>query len=116
MGADVKTNNQRLRELVEGAGLIHPVALTIFNRGLGVRGLKESTWKGYFCDHSTTRFRNFNDDLMEHAEKVLGPMQNKSCKSGAKAIPKTVTVDLADIEFLISPGVGHGELSRGIRQ
>lgn len=36
--------------------------------------------------------------------------------SGAKAIPKTVTMDPADIEFLISPGVGDGELSRGIRR
>jgi len=74
------TNNERLRQLVEGAGLVQPVALTIFNRGLGVRGLKESTWKGYFCDPSTTRYRGFNDDLMEHAEKVFGPMQKGASK------------------------------------
>jgi hypothetical protein len=70
-----KSNNERLRELVEGAGLAQPLALTIFNRGLGVRGLKESTWKGYFCDPSTTRYRGFNDDLMAHAEKVFRSMQ-----------------------------------------
>jgi hypothetical protein len=70
-----KTNNQRLRELVEGAGLSQPVALTIFNRGLGVRGLKESTWKGYFCRPETTRFRNLSDDLLGHAEKVFAPLQ-----------------------------------------
>lgn len=75
-----KSNNERLRELVEGAGLVQAVALTIFNRGLGVRGLKESTWKGYFCDPTTTRFRGFHDDLMEHAEKVFGPLQKSSCK------------------------------------
>lgn len=73
-----KSNNVSLRELVKGAGLVQPVALTIFNHGLGVRGLKESTWKGYFCDPSTTRFRNFNDDLLSHAEKVFGPLQKKT--------------------------------------
>lgn len=40
----------------------------------------------------------------------------RKLESGAKAIPKTVTMDPADIEFLISPGVGDGELSRGIRR
>lgn len=75
MNTASKTNNERLRELVEGAGLTQPVALTIFNRGLGVRGLKESTWKGYFCDPTTTRFRGFNDDLMAHAEKAFAPLQ-----------------------------------------
>lgn len=80
MSDAVKSNNERLRELVAGAGLVQPVALTIFNRGLGVRGLKESTWKGYFCDPATTRFRNFNDDLIAHAEKAFGPLQKKTCQ------------------------------------
>lgn len=40
----------------------------------------------------------------------------RKLESGAKAIPKTVTMDPADIEFLTSPGVGDGELSRGIRR
>lgn len=75
MNTRSKSNNERLRELVEGACLVQSVALTLFNRGLGVRGLKESTWKGYFCDPSTTRFRRFNDDLLAHAEKVFGSMQ-----------------------------------------
>ena len=75
MNTAIKTNNQRLRELVEGAGLSHPVALTLFNRGLGARGLKESTWKGYFCDPATTRFRGFNDELMAHAEKAFLSLQ-----------------------------------------
>lgn len=70
-----KSNNERLRDLVEGAGLSQPVALTLFNRGLGVRGLKESTWKGYFCAPSTTRFRAFNDELMGHAEKAFSALQ-----------------------------------------
>lgn len=40
----------------------------------------------------------------------------RKLESGAKAIPKTVTMDPADIEFLTSSGVGDGELSRGIRR
>lgn len=35
--------------------------------------------------------------------------------TGAKAVAKTVTMDPADIEFLVSAEVGDGELSRGIR-
>ena len=71
------TNNERLAELVKGADLSQPAALTLFNRGFGIRGIKESTWKGYFCAPDTTRFRNFNDELLTHAEKVFGPLQKK---------------------------------------
>lgn len=39
----------------------------------------------------------------------------RKLESGAKAVPKTVTMDPSDIEFLTSPEVGDGELSRGIR-
>lgn len=77
MNTVTKSNNERLRELVKKAGLSQPVALTLFNRGLGARGLKESTWKGYFCDPSTTRFRAFNDDLMAHAEKAFAQLQKR---------------------------------------
>lgn len=69
------TNNRRLRELVSGSGLSQPAALTLFNRGFGIRGIKESTWKGYFCEPSGSRFRTFNDELLGHAEKVFGPLQ-----------------------------------------
>lgn len=75
MNTQQLTNNERLRQLVEGAGLSQPAALTLFNRGFGIMGIKESTWKGYFCDPATTRFRNFNDELMAHAEKVFKPLQ-----------------------------------------
>lgn len=69
------TNNERLRALVKNTGLSQPVALTLFNRGFGIRGLRDSTWKGYFCDPSTTRYRGFSDELMVHAAKVFGPLQ-----------------------------------------
>jgi predicted DNA-binding transcriptional regulator len=68
-------NNERLRELISKTGLTQAAALTLFNRGFGIRGIKESTWKGYFCDPSTTRFRGLNDELMAHAEKVFAPLQ-----------------------------------------
>jgi hypothetical protein len=80
MNTNAKTNNERLRELVEGSGLKQPAALTLFNRGFGIRGIKESTWKGYFCDPSTTRYRGFNDELMAHAEKVFEPLQKSACE------------------------------------
>ena len=71
-------NNERLRALVAGAGLTQYAALTRFNRGFGIRGIKETTWKAYFCRPETTRFRNFGDDLLGHAEKVFLPLQKKS--------------------------------------
>ena len=77
MNTTTKTNNQRLAELVKGEGLSQPAALTLFDRGFGSRGIKESTWKGYFCDPATSRFRGFNEDLMSHAEKVFGPLQKE---------------------------------------
>lgn len=75
MNTKKSTNNERLRQLVEGAGLSQPAALALFNRGFGIMGIKDSTWKGYFCDSSTTRFRNFNDEFMDHAEKIFKPLQ-----------------------------------------
>lgn len=75
MNTDTLTNNERLRQLVKGTGLSQPAALTLFNRGFGIRGIKESSWKGYFCDPDTTRFRGLSDDLLVHAEKVFGPLQ-----------------------------------------
>ncbi len=68
-------NNKRLKELVEGAELSQPAALKLFNKGFGIRGLSESTWKSYFCDPKTTRWRRFGDDYLHHAEKIFGSMQ-----------------------------------------
>lgn len=70
-----KTNNERLRELVQDAGLTQPVALTIFNRGLGPAAYSESSWKAFFSNPETTRFRPFSDELLEHAEKVFGRLK-----------------------------------------
>lgn len=68
-------SNERLRDLVKGAGLTQVAALTIFNKQIKVRPLAESSWKGYFCDPNTRRYRKFPEGHLEHAEKVLGPLQ-----------------------------------------
>ncbi len=39
----------------------------------------------------------------------------RKLESGAKAVAKNVSFDPEDIEFLVSQGVGDGELSRGVR-
>lgn len=69
-----KSNNARLKELVAGAGLTQADALDIFNQGFGIRGIKMSTWKGYFCNPDSTRYRSISDDLITHAEKVFAPL------------------------------------------
>lgn len=74
MNTSKKTNNERLRELVQEAGLTQAVALTIFNRGLGPAAYSDSSWKAFFSNPDTTRFRPFSDDLLAHAEKVFGKM------------------------------------------
>jgi hypothetical protein len=75
MTTKLPTNNERLRELVANAGLTQPVALTIFNRGLGPAAYSESSWKAFFSSPDTTRFRALNDDLLAHAEKVFSKLQ-----------------------------------------
>lgn len=75
MNTKETANNDRLRELVKGAGLTQTAALALFNHGIKVRPLSESTWKGYFCDPDSRRFRGFAAELLAHAEKVFGPLQ-----------------------------------------
>lgn len=40
-----RTNDERLRDLVEASGLTQPVALTVFRRGRGLVAYSGSTWK-----------------------------------------------------------------------
>jgi hypothetical protein len=40
-------NNERLRELIQEAGVTQAVALTIFNRGLGPAAYSMDTFKAY---------------------------------------------------------------------
>lgn len=65
----LKTNNERLRELVEASGLTQPVALTVFNRGLGVAGYSLNTWKAFLVSPDSKKFRSLKKELLEHAGK-----------------------------------------------
>ena len=62
-------NNVRLRELIEEHGLTQAAALTVFNRGMGVRPYSMSAWKAFLSDPASDRFRKLSDDLLQHAEK-----------------------------------------------
>ena len=64
-----KTNNERLRELIAQSGLSQPVALTIFNRGLGVAGYSLDAWKSFLVSSESKKFRPLKDELLAHAEK-----------------------------------------------
>jgi hypothetical protein len=78
--AQQQTNNERLRALVDGAGLTRAVALTLFNRGLGPGAYSESAWKAFFCAPKSARFRPLKDELLQHAEKVFGKLQGAGAK------------------------------------
>lgn len=65
----VKTNNDRLRELVEGCGLSQPAALAIFNMGLGPAAYSINTFKAFLSRPDSPKFRALKDDLLAHAEK-----------------------------------------------
>lgn len=78
MNTNAKTNNERLRELVEASGLTQAVALTIFNRGMGPAGYSESTWKAFFSDPAGPRFRPLKDELLQHAEKEFAKLAKRA--------------------------------------
>jgi len=63
-------NNERLRTLIEDAGLTQLAALAIFNRGM-IKPYSESGWKAFLADRSSARWRRFDEALLIHAEKVL---------------------------------------------
>lgn len=73
-----QTNNERLRQLVEGAGLTQKEALALFNAPLGPAGYSFDYWKGFFCDPAARRYKHLRDDLLAHAEKVFGKLQRSS--------------------------------------
>lgn len=78
MNTNIKTNNERLRELVEASGLTQAVALTVFNRGLGPAAYSESTWKAFFVKTESPRFRPLKDELLAHAEKEFAKLARKT--------------------------------------
>lgn len=68
-------NNERLRQLVEGAQLTQAAALSLFNRGLGAAGYSLSAWKAFLAQPDSVRFRPLRDELLQHAERVFGKLQ-----------------------------------------
>jgi hypothetical protein len=71
---EAMTNNQRLRELVASCSLPHPVALTVFNRGLGAKAVLESTWKSFFLPPEQPRFQPLTDELLAHARQQFAKL------------------------------------------
>ena len=63
------SNNARLRELIEEAGITQAVALTIFNRGLGPAAYSMDTFKAFLVNPSSAKFRPLKPELLAHAEK-----------------------------------------------
>lgn len=64
-----KTNNERLRELVDASGLSQPAALAVFNLGLGPAAYSIHTFKAFLTHPDSPKFRKLKDDLLAHAEK-----------------------------------------------
>lgn len=67
---DTRTND-RLVALVRATELTHAEALARFNRDIGLRPIAMSTWRGYFVNPESTRWRSFDERLLPHAEKVF---------------------------------------------
>lgn len=65
----VKSNNDRLREMVETSGLSQPAALAIFNIGLGPAAYSINTFKAFLVRSDSPKFRPLKDELLAHAEK-----------------------------------------------
>ena len=64
-----KTNNDRLRELVEASGLSQPAALAVFNLGLGPAAYSINTFKAFLVRADSSKFRPLKDELLAHAER-----------------------------------------------
>lgn len=78
MNPSQKSNNERLRELVNSTGLSQPVALTIFNRGLGPAAYSVDAWKAFLASPDAKKFRPLKDELLAHAEKVFKSVKQTS--------------------------------------
>jgi hypothetical protein len=78
MMVHMSTNGQRLRKLIEGAGLTQEKSLDLFNnaRPKLFDAYSLSAWKAFLAETESARWRPFSDKLMERAEKVFAPMQN----------------------------------------
>ena len=71
MNIQTKSNNARLRELVEQSGLTQPAALAKFNQGLGAAAYSNDAFKAFLSAEDSKRFRRLKDVLLVHAEEVF---------------------------------------------
>lgn len=76
----MNTNGQRLRKLIEGAGLTQEKSLELFNnaRPRLFDPYSLSAWKAFLAESDSARWRPFGDRLMERAEKIFTPMQKSA--------------------------------------
>lgn len=77
MSATLRTNNERLRDLVDEAGVSEAVSLTIFNRGLGTAARSMEDWKSFLAEPGTQRFCVLDNGLLAHAEEVFAKVIRK---------------------------------------
>ena len=71
------SNNQRLVQIISQSGLSLAVALTIFNRGLGVAADTADAWAAYLVDPKSPRFCYLTDKQLNHAEIVFSSIIKK---------------------------------------
>lgn len=76
----MNTNGQRLRKLIEDAGLTQEKSLELFNsaRPKLFDPYSLSAWKAFLAEPESARWRPLGDKLLERAEKVF---------SGVKRVP-----------------------------
>ena len=72
------TNNERLRALIEDAGVTQAVALTFFNRGLGPAAYSMDAFKAFLVRQDSAKFRPLKDDLLAHAEKQFSKIKKNA--------------------------------------
>lgn len=70
-----QSNNEKLRELIDATGLTQVEALALFNAGLDVAGYSIETWRAYFCNPTTARYRPFPEKLLARAERIFGKIK-----------------------------------------
>ena len=69
------TANERLRRLVAAAGLTQRQALDLFNKDQA-RPLAPDSWRSFFCQRETKRYRRFRAEWLAHFERVLSASEH----------------------------------------
>jgi hypothetical protein len=79
-------NNDRLRALIDKAGVTQAIALTIFNRGLGAAAYSMDTFKAFLVRADSAKFRPLKDELLAHAEKQFEKYAQKAWCIGTSTL------------------------------